>query len=174
MKKDITHVVITFGLIGLMLYGGSFFYTKKILAEEEAWNIEATRDADVLAEQARIQEEIAARQAEEVRLLAEQATITALEENKESIVIETVPAPVAPKPTPNSTFANDIAKKQAEYQAAQQAILDAKQAELKQKQIEAEALAQQIADQKAADAEAQKIADAKAAAKKASRRSHAS
>ncbi len=180
MKKDITNVIITFGLVGLMLYGGSYFYTKKILAEDEAWNIESTNEENSLSEESKIQEEILAKQAEDARLLAEKVTTSTEAVEEEVILIDTnPPKSVAAKPTTNTTFANDIAKKQAEFEAAQQAILEAQQAELRKKQAAADLLAQQLADQKAADARAQQLADQKAAADKAaaqkkSRRSRAS
>lgn len=172
MKKDIRNVVVTFGLIGIMLAGGSFLYTKKILAEEAVWNAESTNEADVLSEHSKIQEEILANQAEEARLLAEKDVSSMEDRGAENVILETeTPNQAVTNPVTTSTFAHDITKKQAEYQS----VLDAQQAELKKKQIQAD----QLADQKAADASAQQLRDKKGAAEKAravraSRRSRAS
>ncbi len=167
MKKDISVVVITFGLIGLMLTGGSFMYANMILAEEGAWDVESTDEGDEVEEQLSIGEE------------NDEDSTTEETEAKEVLIETNSTQPVLPKPVTNTTVVNDSAKKQAEYEATQQAILEAQQTELKKKQAEADLLAQQLAEQKAKEAQAQKIADEKkaaekAAAKKKSRRSHAS
>lgn len=162
-----------------MLTGGSFFYIKKVRADEASWNVESTGEGDLLSEQSKIQKEILAGQAEEARLRADLDLPSTEVVGKEDIIDTSLSNPVATKQPTNNTFANNIAEKQAEYQASQQALLEAQHAELKKKQIEADVLVQQIADQKATDAYAQQRADQRVASQKAvtqraSRRSRAS
>jgi hypothetical protein len=160
MKKDITHVSITFSLVAAMVLGGSFFYGGKVsteLALEKATEEKRAYEQELLSVQAEQQAEEqikAAKEAEAERIAKEEA----LAEEKIKI----------------AQAQDQSAKAQEVYQAE----LKARQAEIDRINAEAIALAEQLAtDQAQAKIEAQKLADQKAAdaqAKRASRKSRAS
>ncbi len=164
MIKDLKNVAITFSLIALMLYGGSFLYTKKVLADEEAERIETERQEKELEAQMAMQQELLLKWQEQERILA----LEAIEAPKEEVIDTPVPVvPTEPAKT-NTQFADAVAKEQALLLAQQKADALAQQkADQLASQLASEALAQQMAEQKAA---ALKVA----AKKKASRASRAS
>ncbi len=168
MKKDIKNVVITFSLIALMLYGGSFLYTKKVLADEEMARIEVEREEKELRAQEFMQQELIKRWEESERLFA-------LQQKKIEPIVEAVAQVAVQKTTSiqsDTQNADVLAQEQANYIAQKQATTDAllkqKAAQLQADRAAADALAQQIAAEKAAAA---KVAAAKKKANRASRAS---
>lgn len=166
MKKDIQNVVITFSLIAVMLYGGSFLYAKKVIVEDMALRLEEYELAEELLSQERAEVQLLKINLEQERQLVEKKLQENVrqrdeekEEEEEEKVVKTVqsapkiatPVVVTPQPDP----AILVAQKKA------QADLLAEQIALAKK--EAEKLAQQKQE-----------ADAKKSAAKASRKSRAS
>lgn len=147
MIKEIRNVVITFSLIAVMLMSGTFFYSKKVFAEEESAKAIAELKQKELAAQATLQAQLHARAVAQEKLLADQE----LARKKAMSVPTTTIDAVVPQKS-SSNFADAIAKQQAAYEAQQKAVADAlaqQQADLIAQQ-NADALAQQIAKQKAA------------------------
>jgi hypothetical protein len=165
MIKDIRNVFITFSLVALMLYGGSFLYTKKIQAEEMVAQqvYEAVQKA-LKEQEAKQAEQLAVKQEEE-RLLAEQNLKAEFER------INALKAEAEAQALNSKISADAKAKQQAAYAQALQVAADTKakqQAVIAEQAALDKARAQQVAAQKAADQQA-----AQAAVKK-SRQSRAS
>ncbi len=164
MKEDIKNVAVTFSLIALMLYSGSFVYSKKVLADEEAERAVVARQERELEAQMVMQQQLLVQWEEQERMLA----LETMRVPEEEVIPTPVPVvPVEPVKS-NTQFADAVAKEKAVLLAQQKADALAKQkADQLKAQQASDALAQQIAKQKAAAAKV-------AAKKKASRASRAS
>ncbi len=166
MKKDFKNVAVTFMLIAGVLYGGSFFYGRKVDAEETVFQLAQEKEAQLQEERLVLQKikveqermfALEADRKEEERLRREEEARIALEKTKKNALMA--------KSAEQAVLAQS--KAQADYLREQETLA--------QKKLEAEVLAQNLADsQAAADALAKKQADAAATATKKSRRSRAS
>jgi type IV secretory pathway VirB10-like protein len=156
MKKDIQNVVITFSLIAVMLYGGSFFYAQKVDAEQ-------AKEERMLAE---VEKTTKAQEILEAKLFQ-----INIEQEQQLAELRLKKAPV-PTPTPTVVPVVPTTKKPVTtlpvntIAAAEAARIAKQQADLAQKQADAALLAQQVAAAQQA-AKLQAKADAAAAAKTA-------
>lgn len=155
MKNDIKNVAVTFSLIALMLYSGSFLYEKKAVALTRVDEQAMRKEEERLKAEELIKIELGNYTAEQERLANEKLTLELAQIEADALAAaETQKQKLAIARQSATKNAQAIALEQTAFDKAQQAAADAlavqKAQALADQKAKVAALAAQIAAQKAA------------------------
>ncbi len=117
MKKDIKNVAVTFLLILVMLYGSTFFYTKKVTAEEALEARAILKQQEVERAEALFAEHLRTINEDQEKLLAAAASKAAADAAARKAAADAVLA----KQKADAAAAQKLAQQQADAAAAAKA-----------------------------------------------------